>query len=170
MMYHLIANFLLRYAMMTNEYQEWLSDFTDEQRRNYDLCMKYPILIPTNRWTGKAWDNYAYESTELDLMPSGWRIAFGEQWAADVQKAINKSLEKERDQIRIIDIKEKYGYLHAYFTYYTKELEDVLIGYESLSRCTCILCGAPATNVSTGWILPYCDKCTESVRKNFVDI
>lgn len=155
---------------MANEYQEWLSDFTDEQRRNYDLCMKYPILVPTNRWTGKTWNDYCYESTELDLMPSGWRMAFGEQLAADVQMAINKLPEKERDRIRIMDIKEKYGFLHVYFSYYTKELNDVLYKYESLSGHTCILCGAPATKVSMGWISPYCDECAESVKENFVDI
>lgn len=156
---------------MANEYKEWLSDFTDEQRRNYDLCMKYPILIPTNRRTSKTCDDYYYESTELDSMPSGWRIAFGEQWAKEVQETINKLPKQERERIRIMDLKEKYGGLRAYFSYYTEELDNVLSKYEKLSERTCIICGASATKISTGWISPYCSSCAGRIKfRNFVDI
>ena len=31
---------------MSNEYKDWLNDLSPEQRANYDICMKYPILIP----------------------------------------------------------------------------------------------------------------------------
>lgn len=156
--------------MMSNERKDWISDFTEEQRKNYELCMKYPILIPTNRWTGKTWDDYAYESTELDAMPTGWRIAFGEQWAAEIQDVINKLPEDKRESIRIMDVKEKFGFLHTYFSYYTKELNDVIRKYERLSERTCIKCGAPATKISQGWISPYCNACSAEIPYKMVDI
>lgn len=162
---------------MSTERKDWLLDFTDEQRRNYELCMKYPILIPTNRWTGKTWDDYEYESVELDQMPPGWRIAFGEQWVAEVQEAINKLPEKERDEIRLTDVKEKYGRLVTYFSYYTDELDKVIAKYERLSERTCIHCGSPATKISLGYIMPLCDVCaekspyrTEDINKYFKEI
>ena len=30
---------------------------------------------------------------------------------------------------------------------------------------TCIVCGKPATKMSTGWISPYCDDCVNPNRK-----
>lgn len=155
---------------MSNEYKDWIDDFNDDQKKNYKLCMKYPILIPHNRWTGKIPDDYMYEYTELDGMPDGWRIAFGEQWASDVQTAINKLPEDKRESVRIMDVKEKYGFLHTYFSYYPRELNDVIKKYKRLSERTCIRCGAPATKISQGWISPYCDDCAEKIPYDMVDI
>lgn len=155
-----------------NEHQEWLADFTEEQRRNYELCMKYPILIPTNRHTGNHWSDYEYDYTELDNLPLGWLVAFGKQWAAEIQEVINKLPEKERDTIRIMDIKEKYGQLCQYFSHYTEELRQVIDKYAHISAHTCIRCGAPATKISQGWIAPWCESCAEKIdwRESFVDI
>lgn len=121
--------------------------------------MKYPIIIPTNYLTGRQWDGYEYEFTELDNLICGWKNAFGEQWAAEVQDVINKMSEPERSDIRIIDLKEKYGMLRQYFNHHTDDLDEVIKKYERISKRTCILCGDPATCISLGWISPYCDKC-----------
>ena len=155
---------------MSNEFKDWYNDFTEEQKANYELCMKYPILIPHHRWTGTVRDDYMYEYTELDGMPSGWRIAFGEDWAKEVQGAINKLPEKDRDKIYITDIKEKFGYLHTYFSRYTDDLDIVIRKYEKLSRGICICCGKPATKMSTGWISPWCDDCVSNIYDNIIDI
>lgn len=155
---------------MSNEFKDWYNDLTDEQKQNYKLCIKYPILTPHNRWTGDVRDDYMYEYTELDQMPTGWRIAFGEQWAADVQAVINKMSEEERDKVCIMDIKEKYGLLCQYFNYYTDELDEVINKYTRLSKRTCIHCGAPATKISMGWISPWCDSCAEKIPYKMIDI
>lgn len=146
---------------MSNEYKDWYNDFSEEQKQNYELCMKYPILIPHHRWTGKVVEDYDYSWTELDAMPIGWRKAFGEDFAREVQETINKIPEEERDRVRINQIKEKYGLLCTYFSAYTDELSVVLRKYEDLSQRTCIDCGKPATKITTGWISPYCDECAE---------
>ena len=152
---------------MSNEYKDWLADLTAEQRKNYDLCMKYPILIPLN---ARDDGDYMYKYTELDRMPSGWRIAFGEDWVREIQEVLNKLPEEERDEVCILDIKEKYGYLHAYFNFYNKELNKVLQKYADLSKRICVACGKPATKISWSWICPWCDDCSMKIRTKMIDI
>lgn len=149
---------------MSNEFKDWYNDMSKTQKANYELCMKYPILIPRNRFTGKEVDDYQYEFTELDGMPKGWRIAFGEQWAKEIQDAINLLPEEDREKARITDIKEKYGCLRTYFSGYTDEMNEVISKYELMSERICIDCGQPATKITTGWISPFCDKCVEKYK------
>lgn len=155
---------------MSTECKDWLADLSDEQKRNYELCMKYPILIPHSCWTGEVAKDYMYEFTKLDSIPTGWRIAFGEQWAAEVQEAVNKMPKEKQDKIMIMDLKEKYGSFRQDFNYYTKELVEVIDKYEKLSRRICIRCGTPATKISLGWISPYCDVCSEKIPYKKIDI
>lgn len=153
---------------MSNEYKDWLADLTDKQRKNYDLCMKYPILIPLN---ARDDDNYMYEHTVLDQMPHGWRVAFGEDWARDVQAILdNKLTEEEKDQVFVMDMKEKYGFLDVDINFYSAEMYAVLEKYKKLSRHICIGCGKPATKISWGWICPFCDICSTYVRAEMIDI
>lgn len=156
--------------IMSNEFKDWLADFTDEQRKNYDLCMKYPILIPRSYWATEVEDDYMYEYTHLDQMPTGWRNAFGEQWAADVQSVVNKMSPQEQERFVIVGVKEKFGYLNVYVNYYTEELVDVFKKYEQLSARTCVKCGAPATKITRGWIDPFCNMCVDKLRCPTVSI
>lgn len=150
-----------------NEYQEWLADFTEEQRSNYELCMKYPILVPS-----EADDLYNYDYTILDSMPEGWRKAFGEDWARELQDAVNKLSEEDRAEWCILDIKEKFGWLDQTFSGYSDDIRAVEQKYTRLSRCTCIRCGSPATKLSCGWVNPFCDMCAEEIGGyvRFIDI
>ena len=149
---------------MSNEFKDWINDFSEEQMKNYELCIKYPILVPRNNLTGDELSDYNYNYTMLDLIPDGWRIAFGEEWANEVQCAINKLPENKRDNIFIVQLKEKYGIFFQYFSNYTDDLETVIRKYENLSEKICIECGKPATKVSTNWISPYCDECAKNIR------
>jgi len=103
-----------------------------EKIREYNkmLIKKYPWLEPRNRWSGKKisdcangekgywpgnpdelpeWD---WSHTELDDMPDGWRVAFGDQLCEEIQKELEKF--DYVDKYMITQIKEKYGYLHWY--------------------------------------------------------
>lgn len=79
---------------------------------NKELLDKYSWLRPTNRWTGEGTEDYDYTYTELDAMPSGWRLAFGE----DICREIHLELVKYNfvDNYKILQIKEKYGSLRWY--------------------------------------------------------
>ena len=157
---------------MSSEFKDWYNDFSEEQKKNYELCMKYPILIPRNSFTREELEDYDYTFTQLDAMPHAWRITFGEQWAIDVQEVINKLPLDERDKIYVTQIKEKYGRLETYFSCYTDELDEVIKKYYKISRGICIKCGKPATKVTTGWISSWCDDCAEEFAKYeyFADI
>ena len=103
--------------------------------------------------------------TELDAMESGWRKAFGIQMCKEIKAELKKH--KFLYKYRITQIKEKWGYLHWYDSGTPKDskIYDIIRKYEQISAKTCIVCGKPATKMSTGWISPYCDDCVVPDRK-----
>ena len=117
---------------------------------NRELIEKYPWLTPSNKWSGKwitdcmgpngeegYWPgnpeehpDYNYEFTELDDMPEGWRIAFGEQMCEEINQEWLTWSEDERKKFRITQIKEKYGSLRFYVNYGTDNLYKIISKYE----------------------------------------
>lgn len=101
--------------------------FSDKEY-NKQLCEKYPFLIPRNLWSGMriteaqnggywpgepgAIPEYDYEYTELDDMPKGWRIAFGEQMCEELKQELIKF--NYLDDYEITQVKEKWGSLRWY--------------------------------------------------------
>lgn len=93
---------------------------------NRALTDKYPWLIPTNTFSGVRITttepgfyggcddipSYDYSYTELDQMPDGWRIAFGEQMCEEIHQELVKF--DCVDKYRILQIKEKFGGLRWY--------------------------------------------------------
>ena len=142
---------------------------TEKQKKNKELCEKYPFLIPHNRWTDTIPEDYNYEYIELDALEDGWRIAFGEQLCEELKEALIKT--NCLDDYRIIQIKEKWGFLHWYSNT-NDEIRRVISKYEEMSKYICKCCGRPATKVSTGWISSYCDVCADKLSRHehFVDI
>lgn len=137
---------------------------------NKELVTKYPWLLPRNRFTDEVPDNYDYSYTELDDMPDGWRIAFGEEMCEEIQQALNMMEPDVAATFRIMQIKEKYGMLHFYTNWVTDQINEIIYKYDKISATTCVRCGAPATKLSTGWICPWCDSCAEKIHENFVNI
>ena len=106
--------------------------------------------------------------TELDAMESGWRKAFGIQMCKEIKKELKKH--KFLYKYRIVQIKEKWGYLHWYDSGTPKDskIYDIVRKYEQISAKTCGVCGKPATKITKGWIYPYCDDCIGD--RNFTEI
>lgn len=106
--------------------------------------------------------------TELDAMESGWRKAFGIQMCKEIKKELKKH--KFLYKYRIVQIKEKFGYLHWYDGGSPKDskIYDIIRKYEQISAKTCGECGKLATKISKGWIYPYCDDCIGD--KQFTEI
>lgn len=124
---------------------------------NKELCDTYPFLIPTDV---KDWN---YEYTLLDEMPRGWRIVFGEQMCQDIKDVLlDEGGQLLLNSYHVLEIKEKFGYLHWYGSFYTKRLNYIINKYERLSEHICINCGKTATKISKGWISPWCDDCGPS--------
>ena len=99
--------------------------------------------------------------TELDALDKGWRKAFGIRICKDIKRSLLREGGRKRlKEYRIMQIKEKYGFLHWYDANGNIEImREIIPKYEELSYHTCINCGKPATKRSTGWICPYCDDC-----------
>lgn len=145
------------------------------KEENKALCERYPFLIPWNRWSGKLiteaqdggyWPGnpdevpeYDYEYTEADDMPDGWWIAFGEQMCEEIREALIE--DGDLDSWRIVQLKEKFGSMRLYSSGEKKgsRVQDIIDKYERISERTCIVCGKPATRMTTGWISPFCDAC-----------
>ena len=145
------------------------------KEENKRLCNRYPFLIPWNRLSGKLitdakdggyWPGtpdkvpeYDYEFTELDDLPDGWRVAFGEQMCEELRGALIE--DDDLDRWRIVQLKEKYGEMRLYDNgnKHGSRVPDIIKKYEYISRGTCIVCGKPATRITLGWISPFCDDC-----------
>ena len=131
---------------------------------NKDLVKRWPFLVSKiDYWTGKSIpeEELDYESTWWDEIPVGWAKAFGEQMCDELLEILNKA--DYVDEYQIVQIKEKFGGLRWYDNgvpdIVWDEYKDWLDKYEELSFKTCIFCGEPATQMTTGWILPVCDYC-----------
>lgn len=101
-------------------------------------------------------------------MDIGWRKAFGIQMCKEIRAALLKHGWKCLFKYRITQIKEKYGTLRWYDLNSTQEIQDIINKYEDISYRTCVVCGKPATKISTGWICPYCDE--HIGDRNFTEI
>lgn len=100
-----------------------MADMVRIQNQNKELCDRYPFLIPWNRFSGKLiteakdggyWPGepdkvpeYDYEYTELDDLPDGWRVAFGDQMCEEIREALIE--DGDLDRYRVVQVKEKYG-------------------------------------------------------------
>ena len=149
----------------------YVTPMDPEDKTNYGFGGRYKSLVISK------WYNFWYKVvdwidekvldkifflpsyTELDAMDAGWRKAFGIQMCKEIKKELKKH--KFLYKYRIIQIKEKWGYLHWYDGGVPKDSKiwDIIHKYEDISRKTCVVCGKPATKMSTGWISPYCDDC-----------
>lgn len=126
---------------------------------NKSLVEEFPFLLPISTLTDKVPKNYDYSYTNFDLIPEGWRKAFGIKLCKELKEVLIK--EKYLEKYRICEIKEKYGRLRWYDFGHTNPIWEVLSKYEKLSAKTCIVCGEPATKISLGYISPYCDDCAK---------
>lgn len=144
----------------------WNNPHADEIREyNKTLVEKYPFLLPRNRWTDEIAENYDYSWTELDSMPIGWRIRFGDEMVEEISQELKRC--NYEYEYRILQIKEKWGELRWYGSGLIKgcKVWDIIEKYSALSRIICIKCGDLATKESQGWISPFCEACAQDIEK-----
>lgn len=98
-----------------------------------------------------------YEWIEFSL-PSGWH---------EIARQMIKECEEAESNFEIIDLKEKWGAIRMYSQPCTDKISEIEHKYEKLSSRICCKCGKPATKVSTGWVLPWCDKCGTDEEKYY---
>ena len=119
-------------------------------------------------------DNYEW----LNYIPDGWRA---------LAREMIEKCEIIDPTYTIEDLKEKYGSMRTYSyckSWYDHDsdgtnlidrdaIDKIEHEYELISGRTCCKCSAPAVKYSTGWILPFCDKCGDEKHgsyKRFKDV
>lgn len=140
-----------------------MCDCAERCTMNKELVRRYPFLLPRNKETGEVPDDYDFSYTELDNMPEGWRKAFGEQMCEEIADVLTE--EGLLYDYRIVQIKEKWGSLRWYDSGATTAIYKIVSKYEKLSSRICVKCGAPATKITTGWIMPVCDECAFKIEQ-----
>ena len=119
---------------------------------NKSLIRKYQFL---------KLNNNDYMSTWADMLPTGWRLKFGESLFNELKETIKKY---KLNKYEIVDIKEKFGTLRWYSFGGNEETENIIKKYEDVSQYVCQICGKPAEVVTLNWIGFYCKDCA---RKYF---
>ena len=149
-----------------------MDDMVRIQNQNKELCDRYPFLIPWNRFSGELCvddPDFDWSFTELDDMPDGWRKALGIEMCEEIRNELIRTGDLYR--WRIFQLKEKYASLRLYDNGHPKDsrIPDIISKYEQISERTCIVCGKPATRITTGWICPYCDDCCPKGQSESID-
>lgn len=131
---------------------------------NKKLVEEYPFLLPRNRFSDKVVEDYDYSFTEMDSMPDGWRIAFGD----DLLRELKEDLVKHNflDKYRIIQIKEKWGGLRWYDNGCPMDSKvfEITGKYEDLSYKYCIGCGSSDVVTVRDWYGPLCQNCLDEMN------
>lgn len=130
---------------------------TDEQIKNKQLIEEYPFLLPKNVFSGEIPKDYDYSYTLLDEIPEGWLKSFIPDFLKELKEALIK--DNFLNDYFILQIKEKWGYLHWYDSGRTELVDKVITKYEKISQDFCIRCGKEATKMTSGWITYVCDDC-----------
>ena len=79
----------------------------------------------------------------------------------EIDNELKQLGDKRRNEYYIFDIKEKYGELRWYDVGGTKEIDDIIDKYSTISHHVCIGCGKPDVPLLTriGWVMPLCKEC-----------
>lgn len=163
------------FLSLTNINKKKVTKIKLTKDENKKLIEEYPFLLPRVAWTDEVIANYDYEYTVLDMLPDGWRLAFGNEMLKELREILVKG--NCLDSYRIVEIKEKFGALRWYSTGYDDDLYEKIRDwenkYERMSARYCINCGKPTKYRTLDYILYLCEECieTEKAKGNgFVDL
>lgn len=142
-----------------------LSDWNRRQL-NKKLVEDYPFLLPRILSTDTISDDYDYQYTLFDDIPSGWREDFGVEMCEEMKKVLEKY--NMLKNYRIFQIKEKFGELRIYGNWGNEEFDAVIKKYTDYSKTICYRCGNMATHFDLLWRLcPVCSNCIDELQKSF---
>ena len=145
-----------------------MRSMTEEQdkiiRENMELVDRYSFLKPRSVMTGDIVDHYDYTWTMLDMMPIGWKKAFGVRMCEELREALVES--GCLDTYQVLEVKEKYWSLRWYSIGGTEQTDEIENRYMALSEMTCIQCGEPEFMWNSDLsFMPLCSKCADELRK-----
>jgi len=130
------------------------------------LTEKYPELYDYKSEDGKSSDISYYGFSHGD----GWFniIDCLSATITDImrnhpgRKHLTQAEFDETVQVRVAQVKEKFGTLRFYVDNGNREVGAAIQLAESLSARTCESCGSPGRTRSGGWIKTLCDECEKN--------
>jgi len=81
---------------------------------------------------------------------------------------INFLYDNKPDDIKFVQIKEKFGTLRAYVNWSTPEFDKLIQEAENKSAITCERCGKEGRLRNGSWLLTLCDDCDRIGNENTV--
>lgn len=151
------------------------------------LYAKYPLLFVQKDWdktktamcwgigVGDGWyniiDTVCTEIQELiddplhtiEMFEKYLRENPAHENASYFKESIANARGKVIPQVQICQIKEKWGSLCIYLTYYNPQINSILSFASAMSLKTCEQCGSPGEASKRGWIYVMCDPCREAM-------
>ena len=131
-----------------------------QESLDQQLCKEFPKLF-----------------TERDLPMSEtamcWGFSHGDGWyniihalCSNIQRYLDwKNRESEVvTQVVVKQVKEKFGTLRFYYDGGDDYVSGLVSMAETMSGCTCEVCGAPGQRVGGGWVRTLCSKHAEEVE------
>lgn len=119
---------------------------------------KYGKWVCSRGWSGEISTPVMF--TAVDYMPKGWWRCFGDMMFTEMSDAIKKAGAFNDLNYYPTEIKEKYGSLRIYMSYYIPEVEEIIDKYSYISENCCIFCGKPDTAITSDyWIVCECEEC-----------
>jgi hypothetical protein len=135
----------------------------DYKKKQLELKAKYPNVFRM------FWIDY--ENTSKTKSPpsgcsvwglecdSGW-LDIIEECAAKIEELIMAlSTQEEREAMYAVQIKEKFGGLRFYMSYYNEDIDKAVKEAAAKAKVTCEVCGNPGEHGDHhGWLKTTCDK------------
>ena len=133
------------------------------------LTEKYPELYNYKSEDGKSSDISVYGFSHGD----GWFniIDCLSATISDIMKShrsrkhLTQQEFEETVQVRVAQVKEKFGTLRFYVDNGSKEVYAAIAMAELMSGRTCEYCGSPGAPRRGGWVKTLCDACESNKNK-----
>lgn len=120
-------------------------DFFDKLRQDYPLMY------------GKAYDTWVDEGWHPIILALTQQIQARIDWSDKIEQPI--------DQVKVSQIKEKFGGLRFYYDGGDEYIEGMVDMAERWASRTCEICGDRATKHTSGWIKTVCDKHFDEIQQ-----
>lgn len=156
--------------------------FPISDEKMLELLNKYPFLKHRHFWKQVPDDVYKTDAENIENNyykywdGSGWEDLWKNRYLPRLFKAYDSWSDEDKAQFYFTQVKEKFGDLRIYTSFYTKErLEDIA---EAISGWTCAACGKEPRDqhgrrviwtTTDGWITHLCKECAKKdLRANGV--
>ena len=117
----------------------------------YRLKSKYPVVLEL-LCKRRAHDKECFYPIQLS-------IDVGLGWFPIIEKITKEISDLGNDEIKAVQIKEKFGELRYYTNYTTDEVESIIEFGELRAAVTCEVCGRSGSLRGEHWYQTLCDRC-----------